>query len=213
MKKFLCASAFLALLTSLPAHAATVVDATGDFLPGFTGPASPDLDVTSFSVVYRPGSKKFTVGADLAGVIDPAVPGFYVIGVNTGTGVIDPFDAIGQGNVVFNQAIVVQKNATGSVGATPLTNVSASGNQFSATLPLSLLPSTGFAPLQYGFNLWPRTGLGNELISDFAPENALLNASVVPEPASWIMMLMGFGALGAAMRTVRSQRKPSASSA
>ena len=207
MKRLLFASACIALLTSSPATASTVVDAVGDFLPTYTGPAAADLDVTSFSATYNPHTMNFQVGATLAGIIDPSVAGFYVIGVNTGTGVIDPFDSVGQGNVVFNQAIVVNKNATGNVGATALTGVSVSGNQFSATVPLSLLPSTGFAPLQYGFNLWPRTGMGNELISDFSPENALLEPSAIPEPSIWIMMLMGFGALGAAMRLSRRGRK------
>lgn len=207
MKRLLFASASIALLTSSPATASTVLDAVGDFLPTYTGPAAPDLDVTSFSAAYNPNTMNFHVGATLAGMIDPSVAGFYVIGVNTGTGAIDPFDSVGHGNVVFNQAIVVNKNATGNVGAFALTNVSVSGNQFSATVPLSLLPSTGFAPLQYGFNLWPRTGMGNELISDFSPENALLQPSAIPEPLTWIMMLMGFGALGAVMRLARRGRR------
>lgn len=133
-------------------------------------------------------------------MINPATAGFYVIGVNTGAGAIDVFDAIGQGEVVFDQAIVVQKNGTGAVSGSALTNVSVSGNQFSATVPLSLLPSTGFSPLQYSFNLWPRAGAGNALISDFSPENALLQPSAVPEPATWGMLLLGFLAVGGILR-------------
>jgi hypothetical protein len=184
------------------------MDDVGDFLPGYAGPPDADLDVTSFSVTYNPYSMNFHVGGTLAGMIDATSPGTYVIGVNTGTGVADPFDAVGQGNVIFNQAIAIQQNGTGTVGATPLMNVNVTGNQFSATVPLSLLPSTGFEPLQYGFNLWPRApGMGVTFISDFSPENALLNPSAVPEPGTWAMLLLGFLGVGLVVRGTRQVRR------
>jgi hypothetical protein len=44
----------------------------------------------------------------------------------------------------------------------------------------------------------------NSQISDFAPNNALMSVngilSAVPEPASWLSMLLGFGLIGGAMR-------------
>lgn len=49
--------------------------------------------------------------------------------------------------------------------------------------------------------MWPREGTtvtGNEQISDFAPNNALLSS--VPEPATWLSMLLGFGLVGIAIR-------------
>jgi hypothetical protein len=200
-KRWLLATALAMLGAAQPASAATVMDALDDFLPGYVGPLDTDLDVASFSVTYNPYSMNFHVGGTLAGMIDPTTPGTYVIGVNTGTGAIDPFDPIGQGNVVFDQAIAIQQGGGGTVGATPLGNVSITGNQFSATVPLSLLPSTGFAPLQYGFNLWPRApGAGAPFISDFSPENALLNPDAVPEPETWAMLLLGFLAVGTALR-------------
>lgn len=204
------ASAALAALSliAVPATATTVLDARGDFLPSFAGPNSPDLDVTSFSVIFDSISSSFTLSASLAGAVDPATPGFYVIGANTGTGIIAPFGSLGQGNVRFNQAVVLRKDATGNVGATALApgSVSIVDDMISALIPLSLLPSTGFAPQDYGFNIWPRTGLGNNnQISDFAPENATLSAAV-PEPATWAMMIVGFGAVGSAMRLTRRRK-------
>jgi hypothetical protein len=75
---------------------------------------------------------------------------------------------------------------------------------------LSLLPSTGADPLDYGFNLWPRTEIdtpGNLAhISDFAPNNALLKATAVPEPVTWMTMLLGFGLVGATVRFRRARR-------
>jgi hypothetical protein len=183
-------------------------DPVGDFIPSFTGTASPDLDVTSFSVSLDAAATTFSLGAVLAGDIDPSLAGFYVIGVNTGSGAIHPFGAIGEPNVTFNQVIVVQKSGTATLGANSLTAL-LSGNQFIVNVPVSLLPSTGASPADYGFNIWPRFGAtvtGNGQISDFAPDNRLLSANgllPVPEPATWLMMLIGFGLIGGAMRIGR----------
>jgi len=194
------------MLTCAPASANTVSDATGDFLPTFIGPNQADLDVTSFSVKYEFSLSAFRLSAVLAGDIDPTTGGIYVIGANTGTGVIAPFAALGQANVIFNNAIIIRKDGTGNVGANAINpaNITISGNMFEALVPLAFLPTTGFKPYQYAFNLWPRLGTGNNnQISDFAPENA--NIAAVPEPASWAMLIAGFGMLGAMMRQRRTR--------
>lgn len=209
MKTIPFAVALLSIVASAPAHAVSIVDAAGDILPSFVGTGSPDLDVTSFAVSLNPSATTFSLGAVLAGDINPALPGFYVIGVDTGAGAIRPFGGIGQPNVIFDQVIIVQKNGTATLGANSLTTL-LSGNQFIVNVPVSLLPSTGFTPQQYGFNIWPREGAvvtNNSQITDFAPNNALLAVTgvftPVPEPATWLMMILGFGAIGAAMRRRR----------
>ncbi|WP_010544074.1 PEPxxWA-CTERM sorting domain-containing protein [Sphingomonas elodea] len=205
MRTLLSAAALTSLVLAAPALAQTqtqtVTDATGDFLSGYTGPKLADLDVTSFSVSYDSAAQLFTLGTTFAGAITPGTPGFYVYGVNTGAGAIRPFGGIGQGNVIFDQAIVVQKNGTGTIGGTALDSnwIAIAGNILTVKVPLSLLPSTGFAPERYGFNLWPRSGGGNAGISDFAPENATL-AAAVPEPATWGMLVIGAGLAGGALR-------------
>ncbi|RSV39626.1 PEP-CTERM sorting domain-containing protein [Sphingomonas sp. ABOLD] len=208
--RILLGAAALVSLAAAPALAQTqtVTDATGDFLSGYTGPKLADLDVTSFSVSYDSTAQLFTLGTTFAGAITPGTPGFYVFGVNTGKGAIRPFGGIGQGNVIFDQAIVVQKDGTGAIGGTALDAnwVAIAGNILTVKVPLSLLPSTGFAPGKYGFNLWPRTGFGNNAqISDFAPENATL-AAAVPEPASWAMLMLGAGAAGGMLRYRRRRQ-------
>jgi len=198
----LVAGAIITLAGAGAAHATTVSDPTGDFLGSFVGSHDPDLDVTSFGVSYNAATMIFTLNATLAGPINPALPGLYVIGVNTGTGAIAPFAGIGEPNVIFNQVAVVQKTGATAIGANNLT-ATISGDSFSLLVPLNLLPSTGFTPENYGWNLWPRNGLGNNnQISDFAPENSTIAS--IPEPATWAMMLIGFGALGATLRRRRT---------
>lgn len=189
------------------AHAVTVVDPTGDFLPSFVGDPllDTDLDVTAFSVTFDSVANSFKFDATFAGAINPARSGLYAIGVNTGTGPIAPFGGIGNPNVIFNQVIAVQKTGAVAIGMNNSLTASISGNRFSLIVPLALLPTTGFTPNNYGFNLWPRNGLGNNnQISDFAPNNA--NFSAVPEPATWAMLLAGFTLLGGALRHRRTAR-------
>jgi hypothetical protein len=189
----------LSIIAAPVSAQATVFDPVGDFLASYAFDHDPDLDVTSFSVSFNDATDMFLLGASLAGPVDLSEEGFYVIGVNTGTGTIDPFDDIGQGNVTFNQVIVLQKDGSVNLGTATLV-----GNVFTISVPLSLLPTTGADPQAYGFNLWPRYGAGlggNDQISDFAPNNALLTVNgVVPEPATWMTMLLGFGVAGAALR-------------
>lgn len=204
MRKMLMAAGAIAMLSCGAARASTVVDPVGDFLPSFIGPHDADLDVTLFSVDYDPVGTAFHLSARLAGAIDPSKAGLYVIGVNTGTGTIRPFASIGEGNVIFNQAIVIRKTGIGAVSGHAL-SATIAGDRFSVIVPLAFLPSTGFAPKNYGFNLWPRNGTGsNSQISDFAPENRTLAS--VPEPATWAMMLAGFGLAGGALRLRRMRR-------
>jgi hypothetical protein len=198
MRRVLLAAGAALALAATPAAAATVTDAVGDFLPTYAGPQDADLDVISFSVVFDDVAAAFRLTAAMAGDIDPAKAGLYAIGVNTGTGPIAPFANIGAPNVRFNQVVAVQKSGAAAVGANALA-ATVMGNVFSIVVPLSLLPSTGFAPTDYGFNIWPRVGLGNNnQISDFAPNDGTLAA--VPEPASWALMIAGFGLAGGLLR-------------
>ena len=192
------------------AQATTISDPTGDYLTSYTGPHQADLDVTSLSVTFNASTDSFLLQSTMAGLIDATLPGFYAIGVNTGTGT-GPFASIGAPDVLFNQVIAVQKDGTAAIGANALApgSVTIGGNALSVVIPLSMLPTTGFDPLHYGFNIWPRSGAGGlEVISDFAPNNATVAAAAgaVPEPANWMMMLGGFGLIGSALRHQRRVR-------
>ncbi len=211
-KTLILASAIALAAFSSSAQATSVTDPTGDFLSSYTGPHQGDLDVTSFAVSYNQSASAFLLQATFAGDIDPSLPGFYAIGVDTGAGAIRPFAGIGEGNVMFDKVIAVQKDGSATIGTTALAagSVTISGNAFSVMVPLSLLPSTGRDAFAYGFNLWPRSGAGGaEVISDFAPQNALLAAGSVPEPSSWMAMACGFAGFGVMQR--RARRRMNAS--
>lgn len=204
-KHFLLAVAAIGMAGTAQAQSSSISDPTGDFLASYTGPHLADLDVTSLSVSYNATTMDFLIQSTFAGAIDPTLPGFYVIGVNTGTGNA-PFGSIGAPDVKFTKAIVVQKNGSAAIGATPLADgsVTIGGNALSLVVPLSLLPTTGFTPGRYGFNIWPRSGTvgGLATISDFAPNNSTLAA--VPETATWALMLGGFGLIGGTLRRRRT---------
>lgn len=209
MRNLTLALALAPIVIGTPAAAATVADPVGDFLPTYNGPHTGEFDVTAFSVLFDPSTDIFHITGTLAGAIDPETDGYYIIGVNTGAGAIDPFGPIGNGNVTFDNVVIVAGEGEAFIGTTDLT-FDIVGNMFDVFVPLSLLPTTGADPLQYGFNLWPRTEIDTpqnlEHISDFAPDNALLNPTAVPEPVTWMMMLLGFGAAGTALRFRRARR-------
>jgi hypothetical protein len=199
----LAAAAVVGLAVAAPAHAVT--DPTGDFNPTYAGPHDADLDVTGFLVTFDDAADIFHLRGTLAGDIDTSKAGLYVIGVNTGAAATPgPFAVIGNPNVIFNRVIVLQKTGAAVISGNPLT-ANVFDNVFTLDVPLALLASTGFQPFDYGWNLWPRNGLGNNnQISDFAPDNATVTASV-PEPGAWALMIAGFGAMGGLFRR-RSHR-------
>ncbi len=198
MRNLLLAGAASLAFAATYAHANTVTDPTGDWALGYTGPFEGDLDVTSFSASFNPSHNAFDIAGTFAGAIDPTLAGFYVIGADTGTGASHPFAAQGAPNVVFNQAIILQKTGAAVLGANALT-AQISGDWFGMEVPLADLPSTGFTnPYDYQFNLWSRSAGG---FADFAPDNSDLTA--VPEPGAWALMLAGVGMIGAILRRRR----------
>src|SRR5262245_53677493 len=99
MRLSLPVSAAVLAIVGVPAAVAqTVIDPVGDFLPSYTaGPLAPDLDVTSFSVMFVSATSMFTLGATVAGPFDFSRPNdLYVIGVNRGGAGPSPFANIGQ---------------------------------------------------------------------------------------------------------------------
>ena len=213
-----------ALLATAASASAAVVDPAGDLLATYTGPVSGDIDITSGDVAFDGTSFLFT--ATVAGNID-ATPGqLYAWGINRGAGTAridllrDPDIAP---NILFDAVLVMLPNGFLSVvtipvaGAPTATNfvggTTIVGDTLSASVPLSLLFSTGFAPEDYTFGFWSRMradptvdGTNNE-IADFLQGSGALNARAVPEPATWLTMLLGFGLVGGIMRSSKRRNR------
>lgn len=205
------ALAALALSTA-PLGAQKVNDAVNDFLPSYGGPHNGDLDVVSAQVFFD--GSKFAFTATMNGAIGTTTGGFYVWGVNKGAGT-QGFATIAPG-VLFD-AVVIMRPTTGiTIGGVPVNDFFfASGNTITGVVPLSFLPSTGFAANNYTWNLWPRAPLlaGDPAVSDFAPNNsnAALTIGAIPpavlatpEPGTVVMVGVGLAGLMATLR--RRQR-------
>jgi hypothetical protein len=191
----LSAHALAATLVAAPASAQQpVADRAGDFLATYTGPHDADLDVIAADVVINTTTQTVTFSGTLAGPIDTRSGKLYVFGIDRGRGTLGrdelfqgPLGApnagdpkIGSG-VLFDAAVGFAANGQSiffdalNPGVVPLAGVTVDidGAEISATVPLSLFPSQGFALQDYRFNVWPRStlSLDNRVVSDFAPDN------------------------------------------
>ena len=192
----------LALICSVGSSAASVSDPANDFLPSFSGPHNGDLDVLSANVTLNGSTFDFT--ATLGGSIGETPGAVYVFGLDRGKGA-PKFANIGAPDVIFDATFVIKNTGGGVVTdlisktKTPIGDVTFSGATLYAMVPVCDLPSEGFSPDQYTFNLWPEAGAanaGNREISDFAPNNSMAPVSVATAPEPGTMALLGVGAVG-----------------
>jgi hypothetical protein len=204
------------------ARAEEIPDPAGDFLPTYTGPQDPGLDVVAHEVTLL-GDRVIFFG-QMAGPIAPtqAIGGLYLIGLDRGRGTprfLGGTPIIGP-NVRWDSVVRINPNGTGLFNnqvagvITPLNpaDISINGNEFTASVPLSLLlPAATRPPQEWTYNLWPRNGViigQNQHVSDLAPDDgnspvqAALKADAGPDQtvecdsAEGALLLLSGGALG-----------------
>lgn len=217
------ASAF-ALLTSATAAPAAITDPAGDLLGTYTGPSNGDVDILSGDVAFD-GTSYF-LSTTMNGAVGTTTGSLFVWGVDRGSGaprLTFGSPSVGAG-VLFDAVIVMFPDGTLRVVTIPLAGAPTitqfaggtviDGDTMSATVSLALLGSMGFAPEDYAFGLWSRARVNpamdgtNAEIADFLSGSGSINARAVPEPATWLTMLLGFGAACAAIRKRRKPGRP-----
>ena len=222
-------TAALVSLTMATAAPATVTDPLDDFLATYTGPQNGGLDILSGDVAFD-GTSYFLTSTQ-NGAIGTTPGSIFVWGINRGSGLprlTFGSPSVGTG-ILFDAVVVMFPDGTlrvvtiPSVGA-PTISAFADGTSIvdgtlSASVPLSLLSSMGFAPDDYSFSLWSRTRVNpaldgtNAEIADFLPNSGSIQARVVPEPATWLSMLLGFGIVGGVLRSSKRRNRRSSAQA
>jgi uncharacterized protein (TIGR03118 family) len=171
-----------------------IADPVGDFLPGYTGPQDPGLDVIAHRATVTP--QRVIFAGKMAGPIAPTqeIGGLYIIGVDRGQGtarfagrtpVIGP-------NVLWDSVVRINPDGTGlfnNIIAGVVTqlnpaDITIDGNEFSVSVPLSaMLPSATRPPEEWTYNLWPRNSAvigNNAAVPDLAPDDGNSPMRVVP---------------------------------
>jgi len=199
-----------ALAVSAGTAFAGISDPVNDFLPSYTGAHHGDLDVVGSFVNYNPGTDTFFFSGTMDAAIGTTASAFYVWGVDRGTGTAR-FGALAPG-VLFDSVVIFRLDGTATVnrfnGSNNLPSGTATfaGNTIQGNISGALLTSTGFDKTAYTWNLWPRDGSqsGNAAISDFAPDNSNAAVTVVPEPSTVALLVLGLGAVGLVTRRRRA---------
>src|SRR5258707_7305304 len=159
--------------------------------------------------------------AQMNGLIGATPDTLFVWGVNRGAGteIVTTFPNPNGLGVFFDSFIVLGPTGNGQVVALnaagdPTVHVfsgedgiiTIDGDRISAVVPREWLPSRGFEVADYAYNIWPRFHSlenGNQ-VADLAPEASSFVGAPVPEPASWALMIVGFGMAGSFLRRRQS---------
>ncbi|MDQ6943490.1 MAG: hypothetical protein M3169_13375 [Candidatus Eremiobacteraeota bacterium] len=182
-------------LTTGNAFAFRFNESAGQFYRDYTGPQRPAINAIGADGSFSTSAQTITLIAKMAGPIFTGGPNYYVWGFDRGTASTKAAPFPDEPAVKFDAVLVVTAdpaNGTTLKGVINLLNGSAAqpvspgllaADTIQVTFPASMLPTTGAAPAQYTWNLWPRSGLGGTAaaqIASFIPDN--LMANLLPAP-------------------------------
>jgi hypothetical protein len=191
-----CAAVLAGCSGSAPAALANsfrYTEAAGTFYRDYTGPQRPALSAIAADGVYDRTSQTITVIARMAGPVFAGGPNYYVWGWDRGGAASGTAPFPDEPNVKFNAVLVVEADPANGTTLTgfinlldgsppqPVSPQLAAPDTISVTFPASMLPSTGFTPAQYTWNLWPRNALGGSpaaQIASFIPDNTMATLNV-----------------------------------
>lgn len=211
-------AAVAATALAVEARATLVADPVGDFEPTYVGPHVDDADITGIGVSFD--GTNFTMTMTTAGTIGTTPGTYYVWGINRGNGV-PRLQFVGAPPAIkpklrFNAVDLTYPDGSSVIGGLSFPPsftsypglVSVNGNMLTAILPAALVPSNGYDFSHYQFTVWAHVPDGplddspsNARIADFS--RTVNIAGAVPEPASWAMLVTGFGLAGAVLRRRR----------
>jgi len=177
MKRLLIAGSLAALAAASPAQAASLI---GDTVTCAQVGAGSSYSCFTNSAVVN-GNREFVVGA----APNPA------IGLNFNGGGLR-ISNISGGLLLLTQTVVSLSDLSKAFTSANLNNSSIFG--FTSS---DISIQNGVLRLNFANTVWTRNDTAYI---------ALDTASAVPEPATWAMMLLGLGAMGAAMRARRRQK-------
>jgi len=165
-------------------------EAAGTFYKDYTGPQRPAISAIGADGSFSNSAQMITVVAKMAGPVFAGGPNYYVWGFDRGTASKNAAPFPDEPTIKFDAVLIVTADPangttlTGVInllnGATPqpVTPILAAADTIGVTFPAAMLPSTGAAPAQYTWNLWPRSGLGGTpaaQIAAFIPDNLMVN--------------------------------------
>jgi hypothetical protein len=162
-------------------------ESVGQFYKDYTGPQRPALNAIGADGSFVSSTQTIVLIAKMAWPVFTGGPNYYVWGFDRGGATSAPFPD--EPNVKFNAVAVVTADPANGTALTatvnlldgsppvPVTATLLAPDTIQLSVPASTLPPTGtVAPAQYGWNLWPRNGLGGTpavQIASFIPDNAL----------------------------------------
>jgi len=210
-------AACMLLLFAAPLAASPISDPAGDFLATYVGPLNSDLDLLLVSAIRS--STGVQLNARVGGAIGATASGSVIFGVDRGAGfpglIASGPPSLGTPAMLFDAVVVMGFDGAGRIRTfggggfvdtvLDLGTVVISGDAIEAFIPFSLLSTTGFAQADYRYTTWTRSQLGTQAyIADLAPDDRSFRA--VPEPATWAMLIVGFGLIGGLTRRERVGR-------